>query len=213
VESTWRSAAVARRAVPAHVPALWEPEILLQGKSTLAVWAARGVGVDPNATATLLATWRSSVELHLPPAHRPAAAAAIANAIAYLREAEDPSSTYAARLATDLTFHAVAARHGVAVGSDVAGSLRADAIPPDVRRRIAAARREYGAGGDMVLGDDAPAPGDAAAVALRRDTEPGVGRYGGGRGRHGAPAFGGAVADSGTRRAAARTSRTRRRAS
>ena len=174
----------AAAACPPPGPALWEPEICLQGRQILRLWAAHGVGVDPNATATLLATWRTSVEAALPPALKAAAAAAVANAVSYLRDGSSLGASLATRLAVDLAFYAVSARHGVACGSDVAGSMRSDVIPPDMRRRIQAARRLDATGaGVMVLGDHAPSAADVDAAALRRDTEPGHPRYHTGAGR------------------------------
>ena len=187
LQGSRRRADAFARAPPVRGPALWDPEVCLQGEATLRVWAAHGVGQDPNATATLLATWRASVEAALPAGLRASAAAVVANAVAMLHDGGDLTGSLARRVAVDLTFHAVAARHGVAVGSDVAASMRTDILPADLRRRIQAARRADGHGsGHMVLGDREAAAADVDAVTLHRDTDPSHPRYhhGGGAGRN-----------------------------
>jgi hypothetical protein len=178
-----RAGAFSRHGSAPAAPALWDAEICLQGRQTLAAWAAQGVGVDPNATSTLLATWNAAVTSQLTGSHRNQAATAVLDAVAYLRDGSSTRCAFADRMATNLTFLAVAARHGPAVAGDVAGSLRTDAIPLDLRRRIQAARRVDGTGtGSMVLADRPPAPEEVDAAALRRDTEPGAPRCHGGRG-------------------------------
>ena len=165
--------------------ALWDVAVLLQGEPTLRVWAAHGVGEDAHATATLLTTWRTAVEAALPSKLQGAAASAVANAIALLADGGDLSGSLARRLAIDITFYAVAARYGVAVGSDVAAAMRgSDSIPAPMRRLIQAARRTDGYGaGNMVLGDRDPTAAEVEATALLRDTEPSHPRYGADAGR------------------------------